>query len=165
MSDRHPHVVNEADLPWHEYGHGERFAVRDRWLAEAAGGQKLGCSLYEVLPGKRAGPFHCHFANEEAIYVLAGAGTLRIGAAEVPLRAGDYVALPVGEATAHQIINTSGDVLRYLCLSTMIEPDVVKFPDSGKVMACVGPPDQRTLRLIVPESAAVDYWHGEGDAP
>ncbi len=162
MSDRHPNVVNEADVPWQEYGHGERYALRDRWLAAAAGGQKLGCSLYEQQPGKRAFPFHCHFANEEAVYVLAGAGTLRIGDREVPLRAGDYVALPAGEATAHQIINTSDDVLRYLCMSTMIEPDVIKYPDSGKVMAAVGPPDQRTMRLIVPIAAAVDYWDGEG---
>jgi hypothetical protein len=29
MTDRHPGVVNVADLPWHEFGHGEKFAVRD----------------------------------------------------------------------------------------------------------------------------------------
>lgn len=161
MSDRPPNVVHESDLPWHEFGHGDRYAVRDRWLAEAAGGQKLGCSLYELQPGKRAGPYHCHYANEEAIYVLSGAGTLRIADREVPLRAGDYVALPAGEATPHQLINTSSDVLRYLCMSTMNDPDVIKFPDSGKVMASAGPPEQRTLRVIVPVAAAVDYWDGE----
>jgi hypothetical protein len=28
--------VNVADLPWHEFGHGENFAVRDKRLAQTA---------------------------------------------------------------------------------------------------------------------------------
>ena len=114
--------------------------VKTKRLGAAAGGKKLGCSLYEQPPGKRAFPYHCHFANEEAVYVLEGEGTLRIGAKEVPLRAGDYVALPVGEETAHQIINSSTATLRYLCFSTSIEPEVVKYPDSGKVGLMAGLP-------------------------
>jgi hypothetical protein len=40
-----------------------------------AGGEKLGCSLYEVPLGRRAWPCHYHRANEEAIHVLYGSGT------------------------------------------------------------------------------------------
>ena len=161
MSDRHPNVINAADLPWQDRGHGDRFAVKTKRLGAAAGGKKLGCSLYEQPPGKRAFPYHCHFANEEAVYVLEGEGTLRIGAKEVPLRAGDYVALPVGEETAHQIINTSAVTLRYLCFSTSIEPELVKYPDSGKVGLMAGFPPNPAFRAILRLGEPVDYWDGE----
>ena len=74
----HSNVVNEQDLEWGEQSHGEMFGYRRKQLGSAAGGEKLGCSLYEVPPGRRAWPYHYHLANEEAIYVLEGSGTLRI---------------------------------------------------------------------------------------
>src|SRR3712207_7562539 len=69
MAD-HPNVVGEGDLQWSEKYHGEKFGYRRKSLGSAAGGDKLGCSLYEVPPGRRAWPYHYHLANEEAIYVL-----------------------------------------------------------------------------------------------
>jgi uncharacterized cupin superfamily protein len=81
----------------------EKFGYRRKQLSSAAGGEKLGCSLYEVLPGGKAWPYHYHLGKEEAIYVLIGSGTLRLGEREVALSRGDYVALPVEEAGAHQI--------------------------------------------------------------
>lgn len=160
--ERHPNVKNEADLEWHEHSRGDRFAARTKYLGHFAGGQKLGCSLCELPPGKAAWPYHCHYANEEAMYVLAGRGTLRIGEHEVPLRPGDYVAFPVGEATAHQVINTSDAPLRYIIVSTMLEPEVVKYPDSGKISASAGHRPNGTLRAIFRADTEVDYWDGEG---
>ena len=49
----HPNVVNEQDLEWGEQSHG-KFGYRRKQLGSAAGGEKLGCSLYEVPPGRRA---------------------------------------------------------------------------------------------------------------
>ena len=73
-------------------------------------------------------------ANEEAIYVLEGSGTLRIGEEEVPISKGDYVTFPAArEEGAHQLVNTSNSTLRYLCFSTMIEPDAMIYPGSGKI--------------------------------
>ena len=74
----HSNVVNEQDLEWGEQSHGEKIGYRRKQLNSVAGGEKLGCSLYEVPPGRRAWPYHYHLANEEAIYVLEGSGTLRI---------------------------------------------------------------------------------------
>ena len=108
----HPNVVNEKELVWGEQSHGERFGHRRKQLGSAAGGERLGCSLYEVPPGRRAWPYHYHLANEEAIYDLAGSGTLKIGSKEVEVSRGDDVALPVGEAGAHQILNTADLPLR-----------------------------------------------------
>ncbi len=162
---RPPAIVNEADLRWTEQTHGEAFAVRRKQLGAAAGGQKLGCSLLEIPPGKKGWPLHSHLANEEALYVLAGHGTLRLGTQEVPVGAGDYVALPVGEGHAHQLINTGSDRLRYLAFSTMIEPDVLVYPDSKKIgvlagTAPGGPKERRTLTGYWRDER-VDYWDGE----
>src|ERR687897_3729975 len=107
MADN-PRVVGDGDLEWSEHSHGEKFGSRRKQLGLSAGGEKLGCSLYEVPPGRRAWPYHYHLANEEAIYVLEGSGTLCIGGEEIGVSNGDYVALPARAQAAHQIVNDSG---------------------------------------------------------
>ena len=161
-----PNVVNENELEWGEHSHGKRFGHRRKQLGAAAGGQRLGCSLYEVPPGRTAFPRHYHLANEEAVYVLEGSGTLRIGREEIQVSEGDYVALPARAQAAHQIVNDSGAVLRYLCFSTMVEPDVMVYPDSGKVgvfggAAPGGPKDERTFAKFLRDDAEVGYYEGE----
>src|ERR671914_1122380 len=165
MAD-HPNVVGYQDAEWSEQSYGEKFGYRRKSLGSAAGGEKLGCSLYEVPPGRRAWPYHYHLANEEAIYVLEGSGTLRIAGERVEISRGDYVALPVGPAGAHQITNSSDAPLLYLCLSTMVEPDVLIYPDSNKVglfagAAPGGARDKRTLQKFLRADAEVGYYDGE----
>ena len=167
MSDRPKSVVNEAELEWAGHRQGA-FEIRRKQLGAAAGGQKLGCSLVELPPGKRAWPLHYHLANEEAIYVLAGEGVLRLGETETQVRSGDYVALPVGADHAHQLINRGGAPLRYLVFSTMIEPEVMFYPDSQKVgvMAGAAPGGSKTARTLnayLPDTR-VDYWEGEPES-
>ncbi|HZO81276.1 MAG TPA: cupin domain-containing protein [Candidatus Binataceae bacterium] len=164
--DNRTNVVNEASLPWTEAGHGARFHCLRKQLSAPAGGRKLGCSLYELAPGKSAWPAHYHTANEEAIYILEGAGTLRLGGREIPLARGDYVALLPAADAAHRLANTSDKPLRYLCFSTMIEPEVTVYPDSNKIGISVGaapggPREKRTLAKSLRADAEVDYWDGE----
>ena len=165
MVDR-PNVIGHGDLEWEEQSHGEKFGYRRTQLGSAAAGEKLGCSLYEVSPGHRAWPYHYHLANEEAIYVLEGSGILRIGGEEVQVTKGDYVALPAKSEAAHQLVNSSEAVLRYLCFSTMVEPDVMVYHDSGKIgilggAAPGGPKEKRTLSKFLRIYSEVDYYHGE----
>ncbi|GAA0675790.1 cupin domain-containing protein [Natronoarchaeum mannanilyticum] len=160
--------VNESDLDWDALERGEAKFRRKR-LADAAGGDDLGCSLYELPPGKKSWPYHYHTANEEAIYVLEGEGQLRRADDATSLEPGDYVALPTGEDGAHRIINDSDATLRYLAVSTMETPEVLVYPDSGKVGVMDGAPPggtgERTLEGYFREDDAVDYWDGErGDA-
>jgi uncharacterized cupin superfamily protein len=158
--------VDEADLDWQTTERGET-AFRRKRLAAAAGGETIGCSLYELPPGKRAWPYHYHTGNEEAVYVLAGEGTLRLDGESQPLSAGDYVALPAGEGSAHRVVNDSGDVLRYLVVSTMDDPDVTVYPDSGKfgvyAGSAPGSDEPRTLSGYYRVDDDVDYWAGEED--
>ncbi len=165
MAD-HPHVTNADGLEWAEHSHGERFGHRRKSLSRATEGEKLGCSLYEVPPGRRAWPYHYHLANEEAIYVLEGSGKLRIGEVEVRISGGDYATLPARADGGHQIVNDSGEVLRYLCFSTMIEPDIMVYPDSGKVgvfagAAPGGSKEQRTFSKFLRSDVEVEYYAGE----
>jgi len=96
------------------------------------------------------------------MYVLEGWGTLRIGGEEVRVSKGDYVALPARAEAAHQIVNDTETVLRYLCFSTMEAPDVMVYPDSGKVgifggAAPGGPKEVRTFSKFLRGDAEVDY--------
>jgi len=156
--------VNEADLEWTTTERGDT-GFRRKQLGAAAGGDRLGCSLYELPPGRESWPYHYHTANEEAIYVLAGAGTLRLDGEMHTIDEGDYVALPAGEEGGHTVVNDADGPLRYLVVSTMVEPDVTVYPDSGKFGVYVGAPpggrDERSLEGYYPLDADVDYWAGE----
>ncbi|MBI4082140.1 MAG: cupin domain-containing protein [Candidatus Lambdaproteobacteria bacterium] len=133
-SRRHANVVNVNELEWSPTAHGERFAQERKGLGAAAAGRLLGCSLYRVPAGKAAFPAHLHHANEEAIYVLAGRGTLRLGKDEIAIGPGDYIALPpAGDGVAHYLTGAGLEPIEYLCLSTMLSPEIVEYPDSGKV--------------------------------
>ncbi len=159
-------IIRSEEIEWTETVHGERFAARRKRLGFAAGGEMLGCSLYEVPPGKTAFPYHLHHANEEAIYILSGRGRLRLDEAEHTVGEGDYIALRVGRAGAHQLINDADAPLRYLCMSTMIEPEVAEYPDSGKIgvlagAAPGGDEKRREFFKLFHRDADTDYWDGE----
>lgn len=104
-----------------------------RWkrLGEQAGGRHIGCTLEEIQPGGRPSAYHYHIANEEAMFVIEGEGTLTVPDGEIEIESGDYVAFPVGESGAHAVENTSDGLLRCLFVSTMREPDVTVYPDEG----------------------------------
>ena len=156
--------VNESDLEWSTLSGGET-GLRRKKLAAAAGGEAVGCSLYELPADDRSWPYHYHTGNEEALFVLDGEGALRLDGERVPLEAGDYVALPADERGAHRVVNDSEEPLRYLMVSTMTEPDVTVYPDSGKVGVFAGAPPggegERTVHGYYRREDAVDYWEGE----
>jgi uncharacterized cupin superfamily protein len=159
-------IVNVDAVVLQSHAQGTRFAAQTAPLGPLTGMQKLGAQLTVVPPGKRAWPFHAHLQNEELVIVLAGTGVLRLADRELPLRAGDVVALVPGRERPHQIINNSAAELRYLCISTMEHPDIVVYPDSGKyaVRAGVAPggdPERSTFRIVARLEDGVDYWEGE----
>jgi len=162
---RHPSIVNEATLVWNEHNHTERFSCRRKALSADGRGEQIGCSMYEVQPGKTAFPFHFHWANEETIYILSGHGSLRLGEQEFAVAAGDYIALPTGPDHAHQLIGKGEQPLRYLCFSTMQSPEVCEYPDSDKVGALAGSApgskEGRKLTSFHRKSDNVPYFEGE----
>lgn len=162
--------VNEAEIAWQTTERGEAAFRRKKLAATAAeragdDAPGLGCSLYELPPGKRSWPYHYHTGNAEALYVLAGAGLLRAPDGEHALEAGDFVACPVGPDGAHRVVNDGDDVLRYLAVSTMNDPDVTVYPDSGKIGVYAGAPPggeaERNVSGYYERDSDVPYWDDE----
>ena len=145
----------------------EKFDARMGYIGPRIGARKLGYNVTAVPPGKRAFPFHNHRVNEEMFFVLQGTGEVRIGADTYPIRVGDVIACPAGgPETAHQIVNTGTEELRYLAVSTKLSPEVAEYPDSGKfgVLAELPPDaDGRPQRFMYVGRAgdSLDYWEGE----
>lgn len=142
-----------------------RHRMQLRRLGAAAGGQLIGANLTEVPPGAVSFPFHYHCATEEAVYVLSGSGTARIGDARVAVGAGDWIAFPPGPEHPHQMINDGTEPLVYLCVSASIQKvDVVGYPDSKKVAATAGTFEKPVHRWISRQGESLDYWDGEPEA-
>ncbi len=157
--------ININELDWTELNCGN-FSSYRKSLGQAAGGEMLGTSLFKLLPGNKAFPYHCHYANEEAILVLEGEGTLRLGDEKTLIKQQDYIALPKGESHAHQVINTSDQPLVYLCFSTMIEPEVMSYPDSDKVglmtgSAPGGKKQSKSIKAFFQNDSNVPYEQNE----
>jgi uncharacterized cupin superfamily protein len=159
---RPKNIVKSSEVPVEELARGQKFQSFRRRLAATAGGEKIGCSLWELPAGKAAFPLHAHLANEEAVYVLEGEGTVRLDKAEHPIGAGDYVVFRAGQE-AHQIVNTSRGPLRFLAMSTLIYPEVATYPESEKLGILGGPPrpDRKHVLGVYKFSSSVDYWDGE----
>ena len=141
----------------------EGFSWRAAKLAQAAGGDRIGASIYEIPPGNATYPYHYHLGNEELLIAMRGRPHLRTPDGWRQLDEGEVVAFPADESGAHQIANRTDEPVRVLMVSEMNGPDVVVYPDSGKVGARGDPPGRRVggLRVSFLERDGVDYWEGE----
>lgn len=158
-------IVGFEDLEWEENEWGPFRSERKR-LGRAAGARLLGTSLWRVQAGERICPYHVHHVNEEAFFVLSGRAILRTPEGEREVGPGDAMAFPPGPAGAHGVRGAGDGPCELLAISTMEAPEIVEYPDSGKLYvmggtAPGGDPDGRTIDLVFREADAVDYWEGE----
>jgi uncharacterized cupin superfamily protein len=72
------------------------------------------------------------------------------------LESGDTAPFPAGAAGAHQIVNRTPAPIRYLIAAHHVSPEVVEYPDSGKLAAMSYGKSHRGGRLWT--------WHRFGDA-
>lgn len=159
------YVINLADVAADKIKvpEGSAFGGMRQRVGAQIGAQKLGYSFFSVPPGKAAFPYHTHSGNEEMIYIIAGAATLRHGQERLAVSAGTVIACPPGDEYPHQLINTGTEELRYLVVSTMQYPDLSAYPDSNKigayVTATVGP--KVGFRALFVKDTNVGYYEGE----
>ena len=139
----------------------DKFDVERAFLGDRLGLSKLGINVTQVAPGRTAYPFHSHRANDELFYILSGQGELRLGSARHGVKAGDIVGCPLGgPESAHQLINTGSEPLRYLSMSSNHGPEVCEYPDSDKIGVWAGE-GEGALMHLTRRGAKVDYWDGE----
>ena len=153
-----PKLFNLHGDEWDREEDRPGWRSKDAWVGRRIGAELLGGSLYELAPGDRLYPYHTHHANEEWLLVVRGEPTLRTPDGEQPLREGDVVAFPRGEDGLHQVLNRTETPIRVLMLSSMIAPDIVDYPDSGKL----GARDAKGKRIMLGRPGPIlDYWDGE----
>jgi uncharacterized cupin superfamily protein len=119
------------------------------------GGHPFDVQLRRIPAGAAVCPHHAHLAQWELFLVRRGEGTVRVGDATQPVRAGDVLLHPPGEA--HQLLNTGAGELEVLIVADNPPLDAFYYPDSNKWG--LRPPN----RFFTLEEA--DYFAGEDPAP
>jgi uncharacterized cupin superfamily protein len=111
-------------------------------------GPFLGASVYELERGNFQ-IFHFHHGSDELLIVLRGTPTLRTMDGERVLEEGEVVPFPPGPAGAHEIRNDTDETVRFVVAGTRVSPEVVEYPDLGKVTAQSREPNQKGEPLFL----------------
>ncbi len=121
------------------------------------GASKIGASVYELPPGQALCPYH-YESDEEWLMVLDGAVSVRHPGGTDVLGPGDTTAFPVGPEGAHKVFNASEDTVRFLMLSTKVDPAWAIYPDSNKIGYWNG---NRAEHVLVRLGESLEYYDGE----
>jgi uncharacterized cupin superfamily protein len=138
-TEQPPFVVHIDDVPEQEGAYPPPFDAEKgsiyRDLGRAAGSQRIGFGHERLLPGRRLCFTHAHSHEEELVYVISGACSLRLiepGEAprDVPLRAGHAVSFPAGTGIAHTFVNHgTEECLLFVVGERRPEEDKVFYPE------------------------------------
>jgi len=95
---------------------------------------RLGASLYELGPGN-FNVLHFHHGSEELLIVLRGRPTLRTPEGERVLADGEVLHFPIGPEGARGLRNDTDEPVRYVMAGIRASPEVVEYPELGKITA------------------------------
>lgn len=141
---------------WDDYGEiPPGWCTKPRRLVREFG-QGIGASVFVVEPGERQVPYHFHHGAEEILLVLEGTPTLRTPGGERVLEPGDVVHFARGPEGAHQVRNDGAEAARVVVVSAGTSPEVVEYPDSGKLLAFAWPMSSMHFKRDT-----AGYWDGE----
>lgn len=154
-------IRNVREVPLHHFVREPLYESERSNISRDTAAKKLGASFDVLAPSKRICPYHLHHAQEELFVVLEGSGTLRVAGEMLPIKAEDVIFIPAGPEYPHQIINTSEAALKYLSISTMEEPEIFEYPDSGKFMAEGSMDREQPFEVIAKGGSSLGYWDDE----
>lgn len=154
-------MTNIFDPEFDEPREHDGFRAKRARIGRQLGIERIGLSLWEIPPGQAAYPFHFHLGEEEVVVVLSGTPTLRTWMERRRLATGDTVRFPCGQDGAHQLLNEGSEPVRVLAISTNGQPDIVRYPDSGKVGVAERDPQGEGFQVMFRLENEVDYWEGE----
>lgn len=155
LSPRPSNIVNVDDVDAVERD-GATVGRRVRDLGRAAGSQRTGLRVADVLPEKLNAAPHCHSTEEEIFIVLEGEGQLLLWEADVVsdqlVVRGSVIARPPATGVPHSF-RAGNQGLTILMYGTREASDVCYYPRSGKVsLRGVG---------VIGRIEQLDYWDGE----
>jgi uncharacterized cupin superfamily protein len=152
--------MNVFDDAWGE-GYPQKDGYRANYKRVKAG--SLAAAIYELLPEQTQCPYHFHHGNDELLIVLSGRPTVRTAEGERELQPGDAVPFPAGRDGAHQVHNRTAEPVRYVIAAHHVTPEVVEYPDSGKLAAMAMSESHRGGPLWTWHrfDDAVDFFDGE----
>ena len=114
--------------------------------------------FYEIPPLKSAYPKHYHTYNSECFYIISGIGQVETKDNVLNVTSGDIIVFPCGKEGTHKLTNISKEEkLVYLDFDTTNSPDILKYPDSGKI----GIIEHNISSTFFKEDSSVDYYEGE----
>jgi uncharacterized cupin superfamily protein len=136
------------------------FKARRAKVGRQGGAVKTGLSYWEIDPGEAAYPYHAHLTEEEIVVVMEGRPSLQTPDGWRELEEGEVVVFPTGKDGAHQIVNRTDSVVRFLSFSNSGAPEIVIQLDAGKVGAFERPVEGTGMALWFREGDAVEYFEG-----
>lgn len=145
-----------AGVPWQHFTRGDRFGMRYQHLSAFGGAAQISVANEILEPGRQANPFHYHLLEEEHLFMLEGALTLRLGEKTYVMNAGDYVCFPAGQKAGHSVRNHTDAPCRYLMIGNPHPHEVAVFPDTGRV-------EVKLMRAGYRQDATQGYWDGVDD--
>ena len=148
MPNIHTDELNEED------------GYRRARLAEQAGAEHLGLTVYELPPGTGM-HFHYHLQREELLVVLEGTVAVRTGDGWEDVPEGEVRAFPRGERGVHGYENRSDATVRLLMFSEQNAPNVSVYPDANQVgVYDVAKPNERRFGALFDLGDAVEGYGG-----
>jgi uncharacterized cupin superfamily protein len=143
----------------------EEDGYRRARLAESAGAEHLGLTVYELPPGTGM-HFHYHLQREELLVVLRGTVAVRTAEGWEDVAEGEVKAFPRGERGSHGYENRSEGIVRLLMFSEQNAPNVSVYPDAKQVgiYDVAAPGERRFGGLFNLGDAVSGYGGAEPDA-
>jgi uncharacterized cupin superfamily protein len=100
-------------------------------LGDMTGLTGFGFHIIEVAPGHETTEHHCHYHEDECVFVLSGEATAYLGDDAYPIGPGDFIGYRKG-GLPHSIKNTGDTTLRCIVLGERRAHDVGDYPRLGK---------------------------------
>jgi uncharacterized cupin superfamily protein len=100
-------------------------------------------------------------SEEEIFVVLGGRGTLLRGEERIAVGLGDMVAFPAGTGLAYAFVADPEEELEYLSIGERKEPEVIVYPDSGKLLVAGIVDGKGKRHYKVGRLREADYYDGE----
>lgn len=130
------YIVKKKDIDAYEGTAKQHFLNEkarrvNKSLGDLTGLTGLGVHLIEVPPGCESTEYHCHYYEDECVYILSGEGVVTIGEKAYQVEPGDFIGYRKG-SEAHTMENTGNQVLRCLVIGERLAHDVADYPRKQK---------------------------------